>query len=124
MAGTYRHIKVNHSYVAWFHTMQGKGVRKTTEAVARDARAGCPVDKGALIRSIKTRYPGELHGVVEVGTDHWSETEYGSPPHVIRAHGRYSLHDDEGNYFGPVVHHPGTPAQPFLRPALYQRRRL
>jgi hypothetical protein len=51
--------------------------------------------------------------------------EYGSRPHIIRSHGNYPLRNREtGDVFGRIVHHPGTPAQPFLRPALYQRRRL
>lgn len=125
MAGTYRHIRVNHEWEAWFQAHQGRNVRKVTEEVADDARAGCPIDSGDLVESIGTRYPGKLRGIVVVGTDHWRATEYGSAPHIIRSHGDWSLHNAEtGEYFGPVVHHPGTPEQPFMRPALYQKRRL
>jgi hypothetical protein len=121
----YSNLRVSAGYPAWFKVHQGANVKRVTEAVADDARAGCPYDSGELFESIKERYPGDLIGVVEVGTDHWQETEYGSPPHIIRAHGDYSLHNPEtGEYFGPVVHHPGTPEQPFMRPALYQRRSL
>ena len=36
-------------------------------------------------------------------------------PHVIRAHGPYSLHNAQtGQYFGPVVHHPGTKPNDFM----------
>ena len=43
----------------------------------------------------------------------------GTPPHIIRAHGDYSLHNAHtGQYFGPVVHHPGTAAQPFITDSL------
>lgn len=124
MAGTYRHVRVNHAYEAWFKVAQGKGVKRLTGAVADDARAGCPYDSGDLHDSIREVYPGQLVGVVVVGTDHWRETEYGSSPHIIRAHGDYSLRSDDGEYFGRVVHHPGTPEQPFMRPAIYQRRSL
>lgn len=126
MADTYRHIDVNHGYKAWFFAQQGKNVKRLTEAVADDARAGCPIDSGDLVDSIGTRYPGGLKGFVTVGgpdAPHWETVEYGSPPHIIRSHGPWSLRSDEGEYFGPIVHHPGTPEQPFLRPALYQRRR-
>lgn len=120
---SYAYVRVHREYEAWFKVKQGVGVRKITEDVADDARAGCPYDSGELHDSIGTVYPGELVGVVVVGTDHWVATEYGSRPHLIRAHGPYSLRSDDGEYFGPVVHHPGTPEQPFMRPALYQRRR-
>jgi hypothetical protein len=118
-------LDVHEGYVAYFKAASGKGVRKSTEATADDCRAGCPIDSGDLVESIGTRYPGGLVGVVVVGTDHWADVEYGSRPHIIRAHGPYSLHNAEtGEYFGPVVHHPGTPAQPFMRPALYRQRAL
>ncbi|HEX8106105.1 MAG TPA: hypothetical protein VF516_00190 [Kofleriaceae bacterium] len=123
VGSTYENIRVNHGYEAWFLAVQGKSVRKLTEDIADDARAGCPIDSGDLVESIGTRYPGGLRGIVVVGTDHWVPTEYGSPPHIIYSHGPWSLRSDEGEYFGRVVHHPGTPAQPFMRPALYQRRK-
>lgn len=119
----YGFLTVHESYRAYFKAAEGKGVRRLTEKIADDARAGCPIDSGDLVESIGTSYPGDLVGVVTVGTDHWAETEYGSHPHIIRSHGPWSLRSDEGEYFGRVVHHPGTPAQPFMRPALYQRRR-
>jgi hypothetical protein len=124
MAGTYQHIRVHHGYKGYFEAAEGRGVRRITEAVADDARAGCPVDSGDLLLSIGTAYPGKKRGYVTVGTGHWKETEYGSRPHIIRSHGPWSLRSDDGEYFGPVVHHPGTPAQPFMRPAIYQRRSM
>lgn len=117
-------LDVHEGYVAYFKAAAGKGVRAKTREVADDARAGCPIDSGDLVESIRERFPGGLVGVVEVGTDHWAETEYGSRPHIIRAHGPYSLRSDDGEYFGRVVHHPGTPAQPFMRPAIYRQRAL
>lgn len=122
MAGTYAHLRVHHGYKSYFKAAEGRGVRRITEDIADDARAGCPIDSGELVGSIGTSYPGELRGLITISAPHWHTVEYGSPPHIIRAHGRYSLRSDEGEYFGPIVHHPGTPAQPFLRPSLYQRR--
>jgi hypothetical protein len=46
------------------------------------------------------------------------DVELGTKPHLIVAHGPYPLRDKHGRVFGRVVHHPGTQAQPFLRPAL------
>jgi hypothetical protein len=95
------------------------------EEIAEDMRHMVPVDKGALHDSIEPDYPDVTTGRVFVSTDHWHETEYGSPPHVIRARNKKVLHNAEtGEFFGPVVHHPGTPEQPFMRPALYRQRDL
>lgn len=45
--------------------------------------------------------------------------EVGTAPHVIRSHGPYPLRNRKtGQVFGPIVRHPGTAAQPHLRPAL------
>lgn len=123
----YSNIRVNPDFESWFKVHQGRDVKRITEAVADDARAGCPIDSGDLVDSIKERYPGSLIGVVTVGGEdapHWESVEYGGDPHLIVSHGPWSLRSDEGEYFGRVVHHPGTPEQPFMRPALYQRRRL
>lgn len=118
------HVRRNPEFDAWFKAHVGANVRQVTEAIADDCRAECPVDSGDLVESIGTRYPGKLHGVVVVGTDHWHETEYGSPPHWITSHGTWSLRSDEGVYFGRRVWHPGTPAQFFMRRALYRKRAL
>jgi hypothetical protein len=93
---------------------------RTAEDVASDARRYCPVDTGDLVGSIRAR-----GNVVWVGTDHWAPTEYGSRPHLIVSHGPWPLRNREtGQVFGRVVHHPGTPAQPFMRPAVYMQRGL
>lgn len=118
-------VRVNRDFESWFTAHVGANVRQVTEAVARDAIAGCPIDSGDLVESIGTRYPGKLRGVVTVGTDHWAPTEFGSRPHWIDSHGDWSLHNAEtGEYFGRRVWHPGTPEQPFMRPALYRKRKL
>lgn len=118
-------VRRNPDFDAWFLAHVGAQVKVITEAVARDAISECPVDSGDLVESIGTRYPGKLHGVVVVGTDHWHATEYGSPPHEITSHGPWSLHNPEtGVYFGRRVWHPGTPSQPFMRTALYRKRKL
>lgn len=94
------------------------------DEMADDARRACPYDSGDLHDSIEPERITPTHGRVWVGTDHWAATEYGSMPHEIRSTGPWPLRDDAGNVFGRVVQHPGTPAQPFMRPALYRRRTL
>ncbi len=47
--------------------------------------------------------------------------EVGTAPHVIRSKGDYPLRNAAtGQVFGREVQHPGTEAQPHLRPALYE----
>lgn len=90
------------------------------EDVADDACRFCPIDTGRLRSSIEAR-----GNRVRVSAPYWADVEYGTRPHPIVAHGRYSLHNVEtGEYFGPRVWHPGTPAQPFMRPALMRARPL
>lgn len=118
-------VRYDPAYQAHFLAAVGANVKAVTEEIAQDAIAGCPIDSGDLVETIHTRYPGKLRGLVVVGTDHWAPTEYGSRPHLIVSHGPWSLHNAEtGEYFGRVVNHPGTPAQSFMRPALYRKRRL
>lgn len=125
-------VKVNHEFEGWFLARVGAQVKRITRAVARDAIAGCPVDSGDLVSTIKTRFPGQLRGFVTVGgrgplvesAGYWFYVEYGTAPHWIDSHGSWSLRSDEGVYFGRRVWHPGTTANPFMRNALYTRRRL
>lgn len=45
--------------------------------------------------------------------------EKGVKPHLIFAHGNYSLAWEKLEYFGPVVQHPGMHPEPFLTTALW-----
>jgi len=130
---TMARVRPARNWESWFLAHVGAQVKAITEAIADDARAGCPVDSGDLVSTIGTRYPGGLRGVVKVGgrgvlahdVNYWAAQEYGAAPHWIESHGPWSLHDPEtGAYFGRKVWHPGSQAQPFMRPALYRRRRL
>lgn len=100
---------------------------KVAEAIAVDARRLCPEDTRELVSTIepvplKTSarvYVGGLFGV------YWASVEYGSDEHVIESHGKWPLRNKEtGQVFGRRVLHPGTPEQPFMRPALYRVRDL
>lgn len=102
---------------------------RVTGLVAADARRGCPVDTGELLDSVCEVHHAPMVGRVYVGTDHWHPTEYGSLPHDIRARTPGGvLHffwEREGReMFLRSVRHPGTPAQPFMRAAIYQARVL
>lgn len=125
-------VRPSQDWQSWVLAHAGVQVKAVTEAVADDARAECPVDSGDLVTTIGTRYPGKLHGIVKVGgrgvlahdVDYWPAVEYGTPAHWIVSHGSWSLRDDDHVYYGRKVWHPGTQANPFMRRALYRRRRL
>jgi HK97 gp10 family phage protein len=125
-------VKQNPDFEGWFLARIGYQVKKLTNAVRDDAIAGCPIDSGDLVSTIKSRFPGQLRGIVSVGgkgplvesAGYWKYVEYGTAPHWINSHGSWSLRSDEGMYFGRRVWHPGTTANPFMRNAVYQRRRL
>lgn len=125
-------VKQNRGFEGWFLARVGAQVRRITNEVRDDAIAGCPIDSGDLVSTIKSRFPGQLRGIVSVGgrgplvdsAPHWRFVEYGTAPHWIDSHGPWPLRDDHGNVFGRRVWHPGTTANPFMRRALYQRRRL
>ena len=92
-------------------------------------RAGCPRDTDVLLESLDKATVDTPAGPVEQigsrGVDYAASVEMGSRPHVIRSHGPWPLRNREtGQVFGQVVHHPGTKAQPFMRPALYKQRDL
>lgn len=93
---------------------------EVAKAVHRDAKRYCPVKTGQLRASIKWFKAGKTW-YVTVSAPHWMYVEYSTRPHVIRSHGPWPLRNREtGQVFGPVVHHPGTTAQPFMRPAIYR----
>lgn len=113
-----------------FATIERTETKHVTEAIADDARRACPYDEGHLHDSIETRYPDRNTGQIWVGTtsetaEYWAATEYGSEPHPIEVRSKKVLANKEtGEFFGRRVNHPGTPEQPFMRPALYRTRRL
>jgi hypothetical protein len=104
---------------------QAEEIRKAiAEDVASTARRRVPVDTGDLLDSIRVQHTADESRVL-VGTDHWAPTEYGSRPHIIRSTGPWPLRNREtGEVFGPSVRHPGTPEQAFMRPSIFQKRRL
>lgn len=108
-----------------------RDLRVKGERVAREAQRLCPVSEdgsggnppGHLRDSISAGgVDRDERGLfVDVGTDvdYALPVELGSRPHVIESHGDYPLRNPKtGAVFGKTVQHPGTQAQPFLRPAL------
>lgn len=90
--------------------------RWLAEEIAADARRYAPVDTGYLHTHIHPTH--DSHRVTATGAgmppnaDAPAYVEYGTRPHDIpNAFG-----------WGFTAHHPGTRAQPYLRPAAYTRR--
>lgn len=103
---------------------------RDAQKVTQGAKRRCPVSpagsggnrSGHLRSSIGWdlgRDAGGLYADIGTDVDYGLYVEVGTKPHVIRAHGPWSLRNRRtGKVFGPVAHHPGTRAQPYLRPAL------
>jgi hypothetical protein len=87
--------------------------------ITEDARAFAPVDEGELKDSIRGRKTNPFGGFVLAEAPHAAATEFGSNPHPIEPKEARFLHFfvDGVEVFTLHVDHPGTPAQPFLRPA-------
>lgn len=90
---------------------------------ATTANRLCPRDTGELADSIiGEALETSMDCRLSAGgghIDYAAVVELGSRPHEIRSHGNYPLRNREtGQAFGRVVHHPGTRAQPYLRPGV------
>ena len=101
------------------------------DEVEKDVQRLVPVDTGLLKTTVKKGVDGGTGWVSvgeaghEVDTSYWEDVEYGTRPHGIDSHGRWPLRNDEtGEIFGRHVNHPGTEAQPYLRPSTFQERAL
>lgn len=121
-----------HFYPDWQYKINGQ-VKAYMEALAkrieRDAKTLCPTDSGRLKRSIDHELDGHSVStyVARIGTNvrYAIFVEFGTGPHVIRAKNGKMLRWEAGGevHFARGVLHPGTQAQPFLRPALLKERR-
>jgi HK97 gp10 family phage protein len=109
-----------------------KGVKQTALQIESTAKRKAPVfdhpfqGQGGELRADIGSVPLEW-AEYSVGTtkEYAPPTEYGSAPHTITPNGPYPLRftnrgGEEIRTYS--VDHPGTPAQPFLRPALNRHR--
>jgi len=107
-------------------------ILRTTYRVAAMARKNAPSSFGKLRQSI-TPKAKNMTGEVAVNVDYAGAVEFGSKPHEIRPKRKRALAfkpgagfrfwDESGRVVVKVVKHPGTEAQPFLRPAVEQEAR-
>jgi HK97 gp10 family phage protein len=98
-----------------------KAVDQTRIDVQNEARRRAPVDTGRLRSSIVSR--AETSGrsvgyVVGTNVNYAAAVEYGTAPHVIKPKNKKALAWPGGRHPVAKVNHPGTRAQPFMRPAI------
>lgn len=97
------------------------------DAVHHDAFRYAAKRTGRMASSITRKDVRRLVSRITVGgegIEYWPTVEYGSHPHIIRPRKKQALHWAGDRHPSKRVHHPGTPAQPFMRRALYKKRVL
>ncbi|NUR66134.1 MAG: HK97 gp10 family phage protein [Streptomyces sp.] len=98
-----------------------RAVDRTRIDVQNEARRRAPVDTGRLRSSIVSRVEGggrSLGYVVGSNVNYAAAVEYGTAPHVIKPKYKQALYWPGAAHPVAQVNHPGTAAQPFLRPAI------
>lgn len=98
-----------------------RAVERTRIDVQNEARRRAPVDTGRLRSSIVSRAEGggrSLGYVVGSNVNYAADVEYGTAPHVIKPRYKQALYWPGAAHPVASVNHPGTRAQPFLRPAI------
>lgn len=88
--------------------------------VAADIRRGCPVASGLLISTI--RVDGKQIRIGSRKADYWWAVEFGTRAHDIIPVRAKALSWPGAQHPVKAVHHPGTQAEPFIRPAVYRKR--
>lgn len=120
-----RTVIVHHpqGYAAIAHRM-GKLGDAMAGAVANDAIDAAPIKTGHMVSTIRVLRAGALTWYVTVGTDHWWYQEYGASPHgpILPVKKQALWWPGLRHPIARVKVHPGNPAQPFMRPAVYQTR--
>lgn len=92
-------------------------VEKAVKDVEAQAKARAAIETGAMMGSIKGIMTGQYSGEVEPHVDYAIYVEYGTRAHVITAKNAGALYWPGAAHPVKSVNHPGTPAQPFMRPA-------
>lgn len=101
-----------------------RAMDKLADAIAGDARRFAPIDTGYLRSSIRVHKIGPISRRIHAHAEYAAWVELGTRPHIIRPNSKKALHWPGARHPVKIVHHPGTRAQPYLRPALFMRRVL
>lgn len=100
------------------------GIKRTIRDIEATIKRLAPVDTGTLRHSYQWSRLGRHRYAVGTDVDYGPDVEYGTAPHLITPNGDGPLTFpvDDGWVSTYEVEHPGTPAQPHVRPALEQHR--
>jgi HK97 gp10 family phage protein len=105
----------------------GKAVQKSALIIQSNAIREAPVNKqtggGNLRQNIRTSLKSKLRAEVISKAPYSGYVEYGTAPHIIVPVNKKALANTRtGQFFGKVVHHPGTKANPYMHRALEKSR--
>lgn len=98
-----------------------RGIQDTASEIQSQARINANTDSGSdLAKSLTVKHVDVFEWIVVAEADYAAAVEFGTQPHVITSNdGPLVFRGEDGELvFTNKVDHPGTPAQPFLRPAL------
>jgi hypothetical protein len=115
-------MRVNSGWRSALHAEVEKYMAKLARVIESDAKRYAAVATGRMRGSIYKEADGLTARVGVRNVPYWMTVEYGSAPHIIRPATKKALHWPDARHPVAYVNHPGTPAQPFLRPALMTRR--
>lgn len=91
-------------------------------AILSDARQYVPKRTGRLAESLRAEVQRKVLRVGSLDVNYATDVEMGTAPHVILPRNKKALSWPGADHPVARVNHPGTRAQPYLRPALLQRR--
>ena len=91
-------------------------------AILTDAQQYVPKRSGRLAESLRAEVHDKVLRVGSLDVNYATDVEMGTSPHVIKPRFKRALYWEGADHPVARVNHPGTRPQPYLRPALYQRR--
>jgi hypothetical protein len=92
------------------------------DAILSDAKDFVPKRTSRLHDSLRAECHDKVLRVGSLDCNYATDVEMGTAPHVILPRNKKALHWPDAAHPVARVNHPGTHAQPYLRPALFQRR--
>jgi hypothetical protein len=87
-----------------------------------DAQNLVPKKTGRLANSLIAEVQGKTLRVGSTDVNYSTDVEMGTMPHLIFPNSKKALFWPGADHPVAYVNHPGTRPQPYLRPALFQRR--
>lgn len=100
-----------------------KAVQRTALTIESNAKREAPVNKqtggGNLKQNIRTSLVSKLRATITSNAPYSGYVEFGTAPHIIVPVNKRALANKRtGQFFGKIVHHPGTKPNPYMQRAL------